>query len=257
MKKIVLVPAVLFGGLLFFSSCGNSNSSGELKSPLSKAADSTQQKEGKESNESDEDEKEENKSKSAATTKAGTDVNAKTNDNLQAAFKGETTASAKYAAYAKKAEQEGLHEIALLFSAASRAENIHANNHKAVLQESGIQVPVITPEYAVKSTQENLQDAIAGESYEASTMYPEFLTAANASGNQLALISLNYAYKTEKKHKIMYENALNALQNNTVKTLPTTYYVCSTCGNTYDAKPPARCGISMTSSERFVKINSI
>jgi rubrerythrin len=51
----------------------------------------------------------------------------------------------------------------------------------------------------------------------------------------------------------MYENALGALQNNIVKTLPVVYYICPTCGNTYDAKPAARCGISMTSSERFVK----
>lgn len=256
MKKIVIISALLFGSLLFFS-CG-SNSSSELKSPVSKAADSTQQKEGKENNESEENEKEENKLKSGQTTsQTGTDVNTKTVENLQAAVKGETTASAKYAAYAKKAEQEGYHEIALLFTAASKAENIHANNHKAVLQESGVSVTAITPEYSVKSTEENLKDAIAGESYEASTMYPEFLTVANTSGNQLALISLNYAYKTEKKHKVMYENALAALQNKVVKTLPVAYYICPTCGNTYDAKPAARCGISMTSSERFVKIISI
>lgn len=254
MKKTVIIPALLFSSLLFFS-CGN-NSSGELKSPLSKAADSTEQKEGKESNEGEENEKEENKSKQT-TSQTGTDAKAKTVENLQAAFKGETTASAKYAAYAKKAEQEGYHEIALLFTAASKAENIHANNHRAVLQESGVSVPAITPEYTVKSTEENLKDAIAGESYEASTMYPDFLTVANTSGNQLALVSLNYAYKTEKKHKVMYENALGALQNNVVKTLPVAYYICPTCGNTYDAKPAARCGISMTSSERFVKINSI
>lgn len=257
MKKVVIIPALLFGSLLFFSSCG-SNSSGELKSPLSKTADSAEQKEGKEGNEAEENEKEENKSKSTqTTTQTEPDANAKTVENLQAAFKGETTASAKYAAYAKKAEQEGYHEIALLFTAASKAENIHANNHKAVLQESGISVPAIAPEYTVKSTEENLKDAITGESYEASTMYPEFLTVANTSGNQLALISLNYAYKTEKKHKVMYENALGALQNKVVKTLPATYYICPTCGNTYDAKPAARCGISMTGSERFVKINSI
>ncbi|MBK7562087.1 MAG: rubrerythrin family protein [Chitinophagaceae bacterium] len=176
---------------------------------------------------------------------------------MQAAFKGETTASTKYAAYSKKAEQEGYHEIALLFKAASTAENIHANNHKAVLQESGVSVPVIKPEFTVKSTQENLEDAIKGESYEVSTMYPEFLKTANEAGNQIALISLNYAYKTEKKHKVMYENALVALQNNNVKSLPSVFYVCATCGNTYETTAPARCGISMTSSEKFIKIISL
>ena len=186
---------------------------------------------------------------------AGT--NEKTIENLKAGFKGESTASAKYAAYSTKAEQEGYHEIAMLFKAASMAENIHAKNHKAVLQESGISTPVITPEFKVSSTKENLEDAIKGETYESTTMYPEFLTIANAANDQMAMISLTYAYKTEKKHKVMYENALTALQNNTVKSLPTVYFVCPTCGNTYETKAPARCGISMTSGEKFLKISSL
>ena len=215
-------------------------------------------KEGKEAGEDEENEKDENKTMATQTAMVtGTDVKAKTIENMQAAFKGETTASAKYAAYSKKAEQEGYHEIALLFKAASMAENIHANNHKAVLQESGIATPVIKPEFTVSSTKENLADAIKGETYEATTMYPEFLTAANAAGDQLAMISLTYAYKTEKKHRVMYENALTALQNNTVKTLPAVFYICPTCGNTYETKAPARCGISMTGGEKFIKISSL
>jgi len=174
--------------------------------------------------------------------------------NMQDAFKGETTASAKYAAYSKKAEDEGLHEIAMLFKAASTSEKIHANNHKSVLAEAGQKVPVINPEFSVKSTKENLKDAITGESYEVSTMYPEFLTNANTAGNQFAMVSLNYAYKTEQKHKVFYEKALAALENNTVKSLPTVYFVCPVCGNTYDTTAPNRCGISMTSSEKFIKV---
>ena len=88
-------------------------------------------------------------------------------------------------------------------------------------------------------------------------MYPNFLKDANAAGNQLALISLNYAYKTEKKHKQLYELALSALNNNKTNTLASTFYVCPTCGNTYETTAPKRCGISMTSGEKFIKINSL
>ena len=178
-------------------------------------------------------------------------------ENMKDAFKGETTASAKYAAYSKKAEEEGYHEIALLFKAASASEKIHANNHKAVLREGGQQAPSFTPEFTVKSTKENLKDAIAGETYEITTMYPEFIVNANKAGNQFSLISLNYAYKTEQKHKPLYEKALAALESNNVKSLPSVFYVCPTCGNTYDTKAPSRCGISMTSSEKFIKIDSL
>jgi len=178
-------------------------------------------------------------------------------ENMKDAFKGETTASAKYAAYSKKAEEEGYHEIALLFKAASTSEKVHAGNHKAVLLNGNQDVPSITPDFTVKSTKENLKDAIAGETYEVTTMYPEFIVNANKAGNQFSLMSLNYAYKTEQKHKTMYENALAALQSNKVKSLPTVFYICPTCGNTYDTKAPSRCGISMTSSEKFIKIDSL
>ena len=178
-------------------------------------------------------------------------------ENMKDAFKGETTASAKYAAYSKKAEEEGYHEIALLFKAASASEKVHAGNHRAVLLNGNQEVPSITPEFTVKSTKENLKDAIAGETYEVTTMYPEFIVNANKAGNQFSLMSLNYAYKTEQKHKTMYENALAALESNNVKSLPTVFYVCPTCGNTYDTKAPSRCGISMTSSEKFMKIDSL
>ncbi|WP_078063467.1 rubrerythrin family protein [Bacteroides ihuae] len=177
--------------------------------------------------------------------------------NMQDAFKGETTASAKYAAYSKKAESEGHNQIALLFLAASKSEKIHANNHRAVIESAGLKTPTITPEFTVRTTAENLKDAILGEGYEISTMYPEFLRNANKAGNQLSLMSLNYAYKTEQKHKPFYEKALAALQNNTDKSLPTTYYICPTCGNTYDTTAPKRCGISMTSSDKFIKVTKL
>lgn len=177
--------------------------------------------------------------------------------NLKAAFIGETTASAKYAAYAQKAKEEGLGQIALLFKATSASEKIHANNHRAVLEDMGETIPDVAPVFTVKTTKENLADAISGESYEIATMYPEFLTAANAADNPLALTSLNYAYRTEQRHKPMYEKALTALQNGQSNTLSAQYYVCPTCGNTYDSTPPKRCRISMTSSERFLLLTEV
>ena len=83
-----------------------------------------------------------------------TEAKTKTIENIQSALKDETNASAKCVAYSKKAEQEGYHEIALLYKAATIAENIHAGNHKAVLQESGVLVPVIKPIITVKSNKD-------------------------------------------------------------------------------------------------------
>lgn len=182
-------------------------------------------------------------------------ANSKTIENLKEAFKGESTASAKYAAYAKKAKDEGNTSIAKLFEAASKSEKIHANNHKSVLEQLGAKVEDVKPSFQVKSTKENLQDAINGESYEVSTMYPGFIKTSSEESVTLASISFNYAYQTEQKHKILYQNALDKLNSGKGKEVAGVYWICPTCGNTYEKEAPKRCGISMTSSERFIKIN--
>lgn len=177
--------------------------------------------------------------------------------NMHDAYKGETTAHFKYAAYSKKAKEEGHPEIALLFKAASGAELIHANNHKVVLIRMGESIPEITPEFTVKSTTENLKEAIEGESYEFNTMYPNFIKNANTAGNYMAQISLTYAYKVEQKHRDFYIAALTALEAGKGNTLAKIYYLCPTCGNTYATTAPSRCEISMTDSKLFIKVTSI
>jgi rubrerythrin len=177
--------------------------------------------------------------------------------NMYGAYKGETTAHFKYAAYSKKAAAEGHYEIALLFKAASESELIHANNHKVVLIRMGEVIPEITPEYTVKSTIENLKEAINGESYEFNTMYPEFIKNANDAGNYMAQISLTYAYKVEQKNRDFYIDALKKLEAGTDNTLAKIYYLCPTCGNTYATTAPSRCEISMTDSKLFIKVTSL
>lgn len=230
MKKsvIILMFIASISGAIFQSCTGKTQGKNELQKPIAEAKEVS--------------------AEDAATA---------TLQNLQAAFKGETTASAKYAAYSKKAEEEGFHEIAMLYHAASVAENIHANNHKVVLEVAGQAIPEITPEFTVNSTKENLKDAIEGESYESNKMYPEFMITAKAAKNELASVSLNYAYRTELKHLEMYKGALAALESNNVKSLPTVYFICPTCGNTYQSTTPKRCGISMTGSERFMKLTKL
>ena len=191
---------------------------------------------------------------STSTTKQHMDDEAKTIENMQSAYKGEKTATAKYEAFSKRAEEDGYHNIALLYNAVSAAENIHAINHKSVIEDAGSSVPIIQPEYTVKSTKENLSDDINGEAYEAKTIYPDFLKTAEAAGNQIAFLSLTYAMKTEQKHKVFFEQALGDINSNTLNSLPSTYFVCPACGNTYTAAPK-HCDFSLTEREKFIKFN--
>lgn len=179
----------------------------------------------------------------------------KTIENLKAGIKGETTASAKYLAFAEKAKAEGLDTIANLFVATSKAEAIHAANHTKVLEELGVKMEAFTPEFKVKTTSENLQAAIDGETYEQTTMYPGFLEAAKTEKAEKATKSFNWAMETEKIHKDLYTNALNMLKANNTGSLSFGYAVCPVCGNTYEATAVEdACAFCGTAKEKFIMI---
>jgi len=157
-------------------------------------------------------------------------------EGLKAAYNGESTASAKYAKFAEAADKEGLTNIAKMFRATSKAETIHAGNHKKVLVKLGVTVgdPEIG-KFDVKTTAENLVDASKGETYEMMTMYPDFIKSAEAEKENGAKKSFRWAMDTEKKHNAFYQKALESLKAGTEKSLPGEWYVCPVCGNTYDA----------------------
>jgi rubrerythrin len=177
----------------------------------------------------------------------------KTIENLTAAYNGESTASAKYAAFAEKAKAEGFDTVAVMFLATSKAESVHAANHKKVLEKLGVKIegPQIGT-FEVLSTAENIADAKKGETYEIDTMYPGFITTAEAEKCQDAVKSFTWAIDTEKKHKTFYGKALDALNSGGEKTLPYGWYVCPVCGNTYDTATVAEaCDFCMTPKNKF------
>lgn len=179
----------------------------------------------------------------------------KTIDNLKAGIKGETTASAKYAAFAQKAKEEKFPQIALLFEAASKAESIHAANHTVVLEKMGGKMDAFTPEFEVKTTAENLQAAYDGETYEINEMYPKFLAEASIDKAEDATQTFTYAIETEKKHQAFYQKAIEALKDKKIKELPSTYYVCPVCGNTFEtANVPEFCELCATPKDKFFVI---
>lgn len=179
----------------------------------------------------------------------------KTIENLKAGIKGETTASAKYAAFAEKAKAEGHDTIAKLFDAASKSEGIHASNHRKVLASLGEKMEDFKPEFEVKTTKENLEAAIDGETYETKTMYPQFLADAKLEKAEKATKTFTWAFDTELKHLSFYQKALSALESKTENTLPFEYAVCTKCGNTYEyAKIDEKCAFCGTSKENFIKV---
>jgi rubrerythrin len=164
----------------------------------------------------------------------------KTIDNLQAAFAGESQANRKYLAFAKKAEQDGLPQVAKLFRAAAEAETVHAHAHLRALG-------------GIKETKENVKAAIAGEHHEFISMYPEFIKDAEADKHAAALTSFRFANAVEKVHHDLYTEALNAIESG--KDLPQReVYVCPICGNTVYGSAPDQCPVCKAKGSTFIKI---
>ncbi|MCX7770115.1 MAG: rubrerythrin family protein [Proteobacteria bacterium] len=160
-----------------------------------------------------------------------------TEKNLKDAFAGESQANRKYLAFAKKAEEEGYISIAKLFKAAAEAETIHAHNH---LKELG----------GIKSTRENLLEAINGETFEFQNMYPKMIEEAKAENMSGAMRSFNYANEVEKVHAQLFKKALENID----KKENIDYYVCPVCGNTFENEVPDKCPICNALKKFFIKI---
>lgn len=160
-----------------------------------------------------------------------------TEKNLKDAFAGESQAHMKYMVFADRAEREGLANIARLFRAASFSEQIHAANHLKTL--------------GVGKTAENLEVAFGGESYEITTMYPDFMAVAEADDEKRAFQSMNDAMEAEKVHAALYSQAKTAVAGG-ADMATVAIFVCPVCGYTMEGEAPERCPVCNAPKSKFI-----
>jgi rubrerythrin len=160
-----------------------------------------------------------------------------TEANLKEAFSGESQAFMKYTAFADKATKEGFHEVARLFTAIAYAERVHAVNH---LRQLG----------GIGDTATNLGDAMNGENYENTEMYPAFEAVAKLQEEKGALRSIFYALEAEKIHEVMYGDAQQTVKAGS-DLEPQKIFVCSLCGHTVYGEAPDRCPICKAIKEKY------
>lgn len=165
-------------------------------------------------------------------------MKATTLENIKAAFAGESQAHMKYMVFAERAERDGFANIARLFRAASLSEQIHATNHLRT--------------FGLGKTAENLEVAFDGESYEITSMYPEFIAAALADEEKRAQSSMEHALAAEKVHAALYAAAKEAVAAGKDSELGDVY-VCGVCGYTMEGEAPDKCPICGASHTRFTK----
>jgi rubrerythrin len=162
----------------------------------------------------------------------------KTIKNLETAFAGESQANRKYLAFAKKADEEGYHQEARFFRAAAEAETIHAHTH---LKSMG----------KIRSTEENLQAAVAGETYEFTSMYPSFIEDARTEGDSQAERAFRLASEAEKVHAEMYSKLLTNLGKNP----DLDYFLCTVCGHIAEENAPEACPLCGAKKPAYKPVN--
>jgi len=162
-----------------------------------------------------------------------------TEKNLAAAFAGESQANRKYLAFAKQADAEGHTQVAKLFRATAEAETIHAHAH---FKNMGM----------IKSTAENLKAAIAGETYEFSVMYPDFIKEAETEGaNKTIARAFTLANEAEKVHADLYKKALANLETKDSSD----YYLCTICGHIHEGSAPDTCPICGAKAQAYTRFS--
>ncbi|MCG8565522.1 MAG: rubrerythrin family protein [Desulfobacterales bacterium] len=163
----------------------------------------------------------------------------RTKENIHAAFVGEAKAYFRLLAFAEKAEEEDVPQIALLFRAIAEAEKIHALRNMNLVRD-----------LLVKDTDTNLRKSFKKEKSVSENQYPDFIKAAEEDGDTTAALAFSQARDAEATHMKLYERAIYHLINDTVKA----YHICEVCGYVTDKKIPDACPVCAAHGDKFKTI---
>lgn len=120
----------------------------------------------------------------------------KTEENLKAAFAGESQANRRYLAFAQAARAEGRDDVAEVFEAAAADETLHAHSHLAYLG-------------MIRDSNSNLKAALDGETYEKDEMYPEFRRIAEEEGFDQIAQYFRWVAGDEARHAEKYGTSMD------------------------------------------------
>lgn len=153
------------------------------------------------------------------------------------AYVGEAKAALRVKVYAKKAEEEGLPQVAKLFRAIAASEEVHGERALRKLKQ-------------IKSTEENLAASFESETRVAEVAYDKFIKLANELGDQAAALIFSQDRDAEEGHAKLYKEAMTHL----MEERETTYHICGVCGYVEDGSPPDQCPICQAPKDKFFEV---
>ncbi|HSO67585.1 MAG TPA: rubrerythrin family protein [Desulfatirhabdiaceae bacterium] len=160
----------------------------------------------------------------------------KTKENVKAAFAGEAKAYFRLLAFAEKAEEENIPQIALLFRAIADAERVHATRNLNLIKD-----------IVVSDTDTNLEKSFQREKSISENEYPRFLLEAEEEGEKTAALAFGQARDAESFHAKLYERAIYRVIRDKVNS----YHVCQVCGYVTDKNIPDNCPVCGAPKEKF------
>ena len=159
----------------------------------------------------------------------------KTEKNLAYAFAAESKASARNAAFAMRADNDGYKQIARLFRAISDAESVHARRYLMLMRGK------------IGSTEENLETAFHNEIKANVEEYPKLIKDASDEQQEAALKAFSHSKDVESGHAGLYKKAMNDM----LSDRETDYYVCQVCGYVAEDEAPENCPICGAVKNKF------
>ena len=131
----------------------------------------------------------------------------KTEENLKAAFAGESQANRRYLYFANKADVEGQNDVAVVFRSTAEGETGHAHGHLEYLEQVGDPATGLP----IGRTRDNLKASIAGETHEYTDMYPGMAKSAREEGFDEIADWFETLAKAEKSHAGRFQSLLDGI----------------------------------------------
>jgi len=171
--------------------------------------------------------------------------------NLGTAYASEMRISREYLLFARNAEKNHYSSVAVLFRAASRSEQIHAEMAAALMRSKGMEVkPYIPDSIAVGTVAQTLHLAMSDEGLETESMYPKLLHTAELEKFPEAVESFRKSMNADLRHTELFKNILDKAASRQAGV----YYVCPCCGYIITSEKVDECPGCHEKKDKFEKI---
>lgn len=176
-----------------------------------------------------------------------------TEKNLLTAFSGESQARNRYTYYASVAKKEGYVQISQIFTETADQEKEHAKRLFKFLEGGQVTIQAAFPAGVISTTSDNLQEAMEGETYEWTEMYPGFAKTAREEGFEAIAMVFESIAVAEKQHARRYEKLKANVDGKKVfKKEKAVVWRCLNCGFIVEAvEAPKACPACAHPQEYF------